>query len=128
MLMRSTSTLAVMLASTCLAAGCQAPTTPSAALPFDTRPRITAVDLGAPAPRLGPVPVNVQGAFFLDGLSLTVRSPDAQFLHFGGQQIRGLTRSSFEVQVPLAIPGVYYFSVQNERGLSSHPFVLPIAN
>ena len=112
----------------CVGAGsaCEVPTSPGPMLPFDTRPRITNVNLGAAAPTSAPVSVNVEGSFFLDGLKLTVRAPDAQMLRFEGSAIQHLTGSSFDVRMPLTDPGVYFFSVQNEQGLSSPAFQLPL--
>ena len=119
-------TAGFIIASFITVSACQGPTTPSAALPFDTRPRITEVAIASDAPTPTPVPVNVQGAFFQNGLRLTVRAPNAQLLQIEGPEIQHLTRSSFDVRLPMTVAGVYYFSVQNTQGLSSQAFQVTV--
>ena len=116
----------LMVAMTWLLTACQVPTGPYEPLPFDTTPRITRVIVEAQAPAVKPAPVNVLGNYFLDGISLTVLAPDATLMHFQGEAIRELTGSSFEVELPLTSPGVYYLSVQSPQGLTSQTYELPV--
>jgi hypothetical protein len=102
------------------------PTTPGETLPIDTRPRITNVVVESTVPSGVPALVNITGLFFYEGIRLTVTAPDARVQRFEGWQIHDLTRSSFEVRVPLPAPGVYHFSVQSPEGAGTPTFALPI--
>ena len=120
--------IALMIVGACFWVGCQVPTAPYEQLPFDSRPRITNIVVEAPTPTTAPAPVNVTGTFFIDGITVTVQAPDAALQRFEGPAIQHLTGSSFEIELPLPVEGIYYFSVQSPRGLTSHTFELPVGN
>jgi hypothetical protein len=109
-----------------VAGGCSVPTEPSPILPVSIPPTITAISGTAPAPAAFPIPVSVSGKYFLGDLQLTVRKPNATITQFRGEDLHRLSGSSFEVRLPLELPGTYYFTVRNGQGRSSDAFALDI--
>ena len=116
----------LIMTSGLLLTACQVPTAPHGPLPFDTTPRITQVLVEVQAPTVDPVPVNVLGDFFLEGISLTVLGPDSRVLQLQGREIRELTGSSFEVDLPLTVDGVYFLRVRTPSGLTSDRYALAV--
>ncbi len=109
-----------------LTAACENPIAAEGPLPFSTAPVISAIHLQDRAPSTTPVHARIEGTFFREGLTVMVTPPRTQPVRLDASQIRDLTRTSFDVELPLAEPGLYYVSVSLPTGASAQPFQLVV--
>ena len=89
-------------------------------------PRIAAVTPAEPGRSETPQILMVQGANFVEGLSLTVTTPSGTAQKYQAQDIRERKADSFQVAVVLAATGTYSLTVTNPDGKTSAPFALSV--
>jgi hypothetical protein len=91
-----------------------------------TPPRISDIAPADPGRSDRPRIVTINGANFLEGLTLEITTPSSSKQRFEGADIRDRKETSFQVSVLLSASGTYNFVVTNVDGQSSEPFPLSV--
>lgn len=85
-------------------------------------PRIAGVSGVALSPKPTPQAITVSGEGFMNGLSLTITTPDGANEVFKDIPVQSKENAVVRVQATLPVPGVYVFVTTNTDGGVSQPF------